>query len=225
VLVSNIVARHGEELGFLKKLEEKLHSPKVTIHDIANEISQRIAALEAGNPGASEILSGITEHNRQDLGSSLPVEVSGSGAIRPWSDTSDKAPEYATMITLESLAWGRHYGACYPHRHCNCYSYRSPSEMISVSSDPSSLPSSLINHTTRVTTLLNDPNLLPSVSDSTKLVNFQLTHLAWHHGILHAPTFIEQCGIFWSTGKHPHPLWMALYLSVLSVSSLSENLI
>lgn len=193
MLVASFIARHGEELGFLKKLEEKLNSPDIAIEDIADEVKQRLATLMAGASGNSESLSENTQHHVhiQDPGDSLPFEMPDSGAIRLRSDAIDKVPEYAGTVTLESLAWGRHYGACYPHRYCNCYSYRSPSEMISVSSDPSSLPSNLLGQRfpSQSTALLKEPGLLPSISDSTKLVNFHMTHLAWHHGILHAPTF------------------------------------
>ncbi|RFU29523.1 hypothetical protein B7463_g6816, partial [Scytalidium lignicola] len=218
VMVSSVAARHGQELSFLKQLEKKLRSPKVKIIDISTEISQRIAAIQDGKAKPSEIFPASKQYSREDLANSLPVEVLDSKVIRTGRNGSDKVPEYAATVTLESLAWGRHYGACYPHRHCNCYSYRSPSEIISISSDLSNLPPGLANQvfTSQVTTILKDPNLLPSISDSTKLVNFHITHLAWHHGTLHAPTFLEQCEIFWSTGKPPHSLWVALYLAVLS---------
>jgi hypothetical protein len=52
-----------------------------------------------------------------------------------------------------------------------------------------------------------------------------LSHLAWHHNCFHGPTFLEQCELFWATGKFDEPLWQALYFSVLSstVSSIQDS--
>lgn len=56
-----------------------------------------------------------------------------------------------------------------------------------------------------------------SVDIAKKLVKFHVDHLVWHHNCLHSPTFLEQCNAFWDTGQ-AHPLWRALYLSVLSAT-------
>ncbi|KAJ9157219.1 Monooxygenase, FAD-binding [Pleurostoma richardsiae] len=59
---------------------------------------------------------------------------------------------------------------------------------------------------------------VPSLNDARKLVQFHLQYLAWHHNCLHAPTFMEECDVFWGTGRCVHPLWLAVYLCVLSVT-------
>jgi hypothetical protein len=51
-----------------------------------------------------------------------------------------------------------------------------------------------------------------------KVLRFHLDHVHWHHNAFHAPTFVEQCEQFWQTGTVDHPLWMALYYSVFSVT-------
>jgi hypothetical protein len=59
---------------------------------------------------------------------------------------------------------------------------------------------------------------LPDHLTANVLVNFHLTHMAWHHNCLHCPTFRDQCQRFWETGKCNDPQWIALYCSVLSTS-------
>ncbi|RMJ03376.1 hypothetical protein CDV36_015100 [Fusarium kuroshium] len=50
------------------------------------------------------------------------------------------------------------------------------------------------------------------------LVHFHLKQIQWHHNVFHAPTFLAQCEEYWADGTVHHPLWIALYLSVMSVS-------
>lgn len=221
VLVSNVVTRHGEELTFLKSLEEKLLSPNLTVNDLANEISKRISTLESGSVDPKQTASENQRQYELNSDKALPVEPSWSEALATSTSPLNQAPEYAATIVLESLAWGRHYGGCYPHRRCNCYRHRSFSEVISIRSDSTASIPSLVRSTSRVVALIDEIGLSLSQSDSRKLVKFHMSHLAWHHGVLHTPTFLEQCEIFWSTGQYRHPLWMALYFSVLSVSFFS----
>jgi hypothetical protein len=57
------------------------------------------------------------------------------------------------------------------------------------------------------------------------LVKFHVKHLAWHHNVLHSPTFLDECDTFWSEHEVKQPLWIALYLAVLSTSVWTiENL-
>lgn len=197
VLASKVVAKHGEELAFLRWLQVKLKKPTTTVRDVAEDVSKRIAALEAGAETAFS--------QQQEPVLALPlVEIP--------SLNSEKTPEYAAAITLESLVWGRHYGGWYPHRSCSCSRHRSSAEMISIRSD-SSLSLATIP-------TCHSPALISS-ADAAKLVRFHITHLAWHHGILHTPTFLEQCETFWSTNTYRHPLWMALYYAVLSCTTWS----
>lgn len=107
-------------------------------------------------------------------------------------------------------SWAKHYSACYPHRSCRCKAQRDVSKIISINSD--------LSNTQWVTGDLSDVlPLLPSVSDSRKLINFHIECILWHHNAIYAPTFLQQCEKFWELGCYDHPLWMALYLSALCV--------
>lgn len=66
---------------------------------------------------------------------------------------------------------------------------------------------------------------MPMAIDAQRLVKFHISHLTWHHNAFHGPTFLEQCELFWRTGTCDHPLWIALYLSVLSstVNSIQNS--
>jgi hypothetical protein len=113
--------------------------------------------------------------------------------------------------TIEFLAWGRHTGKCFPHRTCECRSIRPYAEIVSINAD---LGWSGIRRTPY--------ELLPTARLSQRearwLVKFHLDYILWHHNVFHAPTFLMQCEEFWTAGTVHHPLWAALYLSVLAVS-------
>ena len=216
VLVSNVITKHGEELHFLKQLQQKLHTPGTTIANLANDISNRINALESGDMMVTSNVSERTWRGGRNLGSE-PTTILPMASLSSSGDREEKCREYHAVATLESLAWGRHYGGCYPHRRCNCYSYRSPSETISIRSDPSIPPPGLDASLNCFSILERDRALLPSIQQSVTLVKFHISHMAWHHGILHTPTFLEQCELFWGTNTCQHPSWIALYVAVLSV--------
>ena len=65
---------------------------------------------------------------------------------------------------------------------------------------------------------------LPTCTQSKCLVDFHIKYLCCYHNTIHSPSFLDQCKKFWDTGKVQHPLWIAVYLSVLSVSILSRGL-
>lgn len=113
----------------------------------------------------------------------------------------------ASIVTaLEHLAWGRSSGGCYPHRKCACRYHRSWTEMSSINSasfDYSGSGYEVIA-------------VLPPAEEAKKLIEFHISHIAWHHNCLHSTTFLEQCDMFWKTGKCDQHLWLALYISVLS---------
>lgn len=139
-----------------------------------------------------------------------PIEASPSET--PLSSESDDGKEHATKIrTIEFLAWGRHVGRCFPHRSCQCRSVRPYSEMASINADPAWAGICKIH--------VEFPlfvHLKPE--EAKRLVMFHFDHILWHHNVFHAPTFLAQCEEFWTAGTVDHPLWMALYLSVLAVS-------
>lgn len=61
--------------------------------------------------------------------------------------------------------------------------------------------------------------LTQDVTLGQQLVNFHIRHLAWYHNVLHAPTFLEDCEAYWTESYVRQPLWMALYLAILSTSA------
>lgn len=95
-------------------------------------------------------------------------------------------------------SWARNYAACYLHRSCLCQSQRGASEIISINSD-------LSKAHWIVGDLRELSILLPSISDSRKLVEFHLDYILWHHNSFHAPTFLQQCEKFWESGSYDHP--------------------
>jgi hypothetical protein len=60
---------------------------------------------------------------------------------------------------------------------------------------------------------------LPNEAQARILVRYHTEHLCWFHNSLHTPSFLNQCEAYWSRNYCEDPLWLALYLSVLSVSS------
>lgn len=185
----------------------------------------------------------ISDHHR-DLGTTIDklrtrVQLlqfgdeqiaSGSGEDTPSAQESENLPAPAhssensaraghhegdpSLITaLEHLAWGRVSRNCFPHRTCRCEHRKIALPTVQISQE-TGLPS------------------VPDHQDARSLIQFHLRHLAWHHNCLHGPTFSVQCENFWASGAVDHPLWLALYFSVLSAtvfaiqnSQKSQNLV
>lgn len=115
----------------------------------------------------------------------------------------------ASLVTaLDHLAWGRSFGSCYLHCQCTCHHHKAFNDS----------RSSTAVYFGSYRSDMNPSIVLPSVDDARKLVNFYISHIAWHHKCLHSPTFLEQCEVFWQSGNCVDPFWMTLYLSVLNVS-------
>jgi hypothetical protein len=124
------------------------------------------------------------------------------------SDANTGEAESALM-SLHYLAWGRSFGDCYPPRAYPCPRLRSSSEMISINCNLKTiiwLPAPAM------------PEFVLSNREVRKVILFHMDELLGHHNAIHAPTFLQQCEILWAQGCCDHPLWFALYLSILSVS-------
>lgn len=205
----------------MRHLEAKLDYPATSVRDLADAIRGRRSEIEAGvtpHQGSPAATAGQDESTIERF---LPHETASDARAESSSSPFNKTPEYAAAVTLESLAWGRQYGSCYPHRRCNCYSYRSPCELISIGTDSTRTALTNLMPGSRLVDLY--AGVLPSLADSMTLIKFHISHLAWHHCVLHTPTFLEQCEEFWNANTVRHPLWMALYLSILSVSHPSHG--
>ncbi|KXH43587.1 serine carboxypeptidase [Colletotrichum nymphaeae SA-01] len=199
--------RHSAEIGFLETLRSTLQS---TDPASARRAADLVAArLEDLRSGSGQLTESTQTANLVEPGSGLeddsgPDEVTGS---------QSKTRSSLTVTALEHMAWGRSYGNCYPHLHCNCHQRRDPT--ITTSTTGLSPPLGLPDHTVPSLTLL------PERATAEILISFHLEHIAWHHNSLHCPTFLQQCTTFWATGVYDQPQWLALYSAVLSSSLLS----
>ena len=224
--MSHAVSKHRDEVAFLQALLDDLEKGQPN-NDIVQKVRRRIATLDSGL-GADEI-DAILAASPDSPGTPRGQQPRNPGH---WCDVPfhpphnhgsqpqhfekhgqpNKEEEMANSVAvLENLAWGRHYGGCYPHRGCVCYFHRSQSELDSINADPGRMRG-------LYTASLGDYGINLTDVEARKLVQFHIEYIAWHHNAIHSLTFMAQCELFWKTGKHEHPLWMALYLSVLSVS-------
>lgn len=209
--VTGALSKNRNEINFLKRLERQLaqSSNEAVLH----EVRSRVELLESGEPQSVP-----TNCSNQPMHGTTNGSGDQAGSTEVAKSEEDKETTTSVKI-LEQLAWGRHYGTCYPHRACTCHTRRSESELISINTDLTGVVGQ------DPAAVFSDWSVLPSVQDAEKMIRFHIEHLAWHHNCLHAPTFLLQCEAFWKFGTSDHPLWMALYLSVLSVRySAAEEL-
>ncbi|KAL3421608.1 serine carboxypeptidase [Phlyctema vagabunda] len=213
VRVRKQASKHTNQIDvqFLEDLKLQLGTIGLSaISPVIATLETRIALLESSD--ASE----QTDPDEQDAQSSTSDRSERIHSFPPTFQSTAEArsdKDESMVKLLEQLVWGRRYGSCYPHHTCSCCIRRSRSELISVNCNPVGVDVGIPPES-----LLKDWSILPSVTDATKIIHFHSRHVAWHHNALHNPTFRQQCEYFWSSGRCPHPLWMALYLSVLSCS-------
>ncbi|CAK7220330.1 hypothetical protein SCUCBS95973_004122 [Sporothrix curviconia] len=119
------------------------------------------------------------------------------------------------LTASEVLAWGCCSQLCYPHRRCRCYQSRRYSELASINCDAAWVGRQAMSMSIALGV---DTDVLPPTVVARQVVQFHMDHLRWHHSAFHGPTFLAQCEQFWSTGTADHPLWLALYFAVCSVS-------
>lgn len=198
VRLRNLSTKHSDEIAFLQSLKADIVAGERPDPAVAQKINDRIAHLEFGNgrPNSQVLLKPNSDDNRSSEGL--------AGIAGTSTDSSffieQKDTDAFILNALEYMAWGRSSSGCYPHRTCSCAHNRGLHTSSFVSSDSSLLAN------------------LPRPAEARRLVEFHLRHITWHHNCLHSTTFLEQCESFWETEKLEHPLWLALYLSVLSVS-------
>ncbi|KAJ4390870.1 hypothetical protein N0V93_004469 [Gnomoniopsis smithogilvyi] len=196
VKIKSNVTQHAAEIAFLESVTSELEgaSSQGDLQLIIQKLKDRTAKLQYGDhpmPAAQP---------RRGLASGVAVKES-----QEQGHINTRGVDLSLLTTLEHLAWGRISGKCFPHRGCGCQ----------YSSDIR--PTSLADLGSSTHAGCKFP-IIVGVDDARNLINFHLEHLAWHHNCLHAPTFLEQCDIFWKTGQCVHPLWYALYLAVLSAT-------
>ncbi|KAK2752072.1 alpha-ketoglutarate dependent xanthine dioxygenase [Colletotrichum kahawae] len=116
--------RHGAEIGFLETLRSTLQSSTAdavtSVRRAADLVAARLDSLRSSPGQATEGTSQTTTN----------IVESGGGSRGDDSGQDDVAASHfrvrgsLTVTALEHMAWGRSYGNCYPHLHCNCHQRR-----------------------------------------------------------------------------------------------------
>lgn len=204
--------QHASEIQFLASILEDLDSFSAEkLPNITYKLRERISHLQTGH-------SGDSDQTGSGSGQGLPQSSINQEEGRLQHRLAEAAVENTDpplLTAIEHLAWGRNSAGCFPHRRCGCQYRRDNPEQLSMVSD------SFHFHGSTLESLVQ----LPKPIDAQKLINFHITYVTWHHNCFHSATFLEQCELFWKTGKCGHPLWIALYLSVLSstVNSIQHS--
>lgn len=203
--------QHASEIQFLASVLGDLESfSNDQVSGITEKLRDRIAHLQTGHETGS--LDQVDASSPQE---ELQAHQSQEGSQLRLSAASLETTDPPLLTAIEHLAWGRNSAGCYPHRRCGCqYRRESPGLLLTNNGNFQFSGSSLELLIT-----------LPKTQDAQKLIRFHISHLTWHHNSFHGTTFLEQCELFWKTGTCDHPLWIALYLSVLSctVNSIQHS--
>ncbi|KAJ9156228.1 C6 zinc finger domain containing protein [Pleurostoma richardsiae] len=234
-VISELPARgvSGCRGHFLHHLRSLLGS-KASIASAADDLDNRIRTLEHGGP-SEETTPAMADNREGSILTKRLDSVETDNDILSSSQHPERVPENdgtesrrlsntaevavdkvqtdnASILTaVEFLAWGRNIRACYPHRACTCYQHRRYSELVSINSDPSWLG--------RIAMPVHlEEDILIPVGSARKVIDFHLTNIHWHHNAFHCSTFLHKCEQFWLSGTVDHPLWLALYFAVSSVS-------
>ncbi|KAJ5090484.1 hypothetical protein N7532_009168 [Penicillium argentinense] len=206
--------QHASEIQFLESLLGDLDSFSTEkLPQITQKLRSRITRLQTGD---AVMKSDQPEQPEQ------PVQVDSTAAAaepvhlpepvdeKQMRSRFAEAPSDNTdpplLTAIEHLAWGRNSAGCYPHRRCGCQYRRDSPEFLSLNSASFQIFGSALESMVD----------FPRTTEAQKLIKFHVYHLAWHHNCFHGPTFLQQCEVFWTTGRCDHPLWAALYFAVLS---------
>jgi hypothetical protein len=183
--------QHSAEIHFLSSIVDDLESSRVQVPHVVTKLKSRISFLQSGEEMTSQ---DTPQAEKLALDCGIPLQ----NVTEPLVDH----PDPSLLTAMEHLAWGRNSAGCFPHRECSCLYRRDCPSMNSKSF--------------QLDLSFKFAIRFPDATDAEKLVRFHLCRLVWHHNCLHAPTFLEQCEVFWKTGRCDHPLWMAVYFSILS---------
>ncbi|PYI04714.1 hypothetical protein BO78DRAFT_167669 [Aspergillus sclerotiicarbonarius CBS 121057] len=191
-------APHGAEVDFLQSLVGDLDrlsastSATTQLPEIISKVRSRIAHLRApdGTPPP------------QPVKPLIPIPPPGRN-----ENGSHPEKNRSLLTAIEHLVWGRDSAGCFPHLRCGCqYGISNATHQLAPRGE---IPSPIDTAYTA-----NAPWI--DAGSAEKLIRFHLCHMAWHHNCVHTPTLLDQCQEFWKTGRPVHPLWMALYFSILS---------
>ncbi|CRL29299.1 Fungal transcriptional regulatory protein, N-terminal [Penicillium camemberti] len=202
--------QHGSEIQFLRSLLVDVESsPPDPIPHVVQKIKNRIFRLETGQDPTESDLSNPT--SAQEASSTTEDCAPSKVSLSATENTAHQI-DSSLLTAIEHLAWGRNSAGCFPHRTCSCQYRKDGLQSLSGPFPDNGLSPGLNSS-------------FPSTTDARKLIKFHICHVAWHHNCIHGPTFLEQCELFWETGRFDDPLWQALYFSVLSatVSSIQNS--
>lgn len=205
--------QHASEIQFLASILSDLDSFSAEkLPQITKKLRERISQLQTGSNTDSEDIASVSAQEDQDP---PPKTQEDKGLRHRFVEVPSEGHDPPLLTAIEHLAWGRNSAGCFPHRRCGCEYRRDTPELLSLNSGSFQIYGSSLE------TLV----MLPGTEDAQKLINFHTTHLTWHHNAFHVPTFLEQCQLFWESGRCDHPLWLALYFSVLSctVNSIQNS--
>lgn len=157
-----------------------------------------VASSIAGGIGPKPGLAASSDPNDATLAIRTITRVPRKRIERPRAHA-----EFEDLATgIEGLAWGRHQCHRYPHRSC--------------------VKSEILNSTTESESHAElSLDKLPAVEIARQLVDFHMAYLCWNHNVLHIPTFLEDCEIFWASATVEDGQWLAVYCAVLSSAAWS----
>lgn len=195
--------QHASEIQFLAAILADVDSFSAEKQPhVSRKLRDRISQLQTGQSNESD---GISAESGAD--DPEPFNSHKEPTLHhPFTEVPLESPDPPLLTAIEHLAWGRNAAGCFPHRRCGCQYRRDSPELLSMNSGSFQFYGSSLEPLIQ----------LPRTVDAQSLVNFHIGHLTWHHNSFHGPTFLEQCELFWKTGRCDHPLWIALYFSVLS---------
>ncbi|KAJ5108823.1 hypothetical protein N7456_005498 [Penicillium angulare] len=194
--------QHASEIQFLASVLADLDSSSKKFPSVSEKLRDRISQLQTGKiQDADEFGNAPTVDNPEPSNARMEQNLR-----RHFAETPLESTDPPLLTAIEHLAWGRNAAGCFPHRRCGCQYRRDKPEQLSMNNGSFQFYGSSLEPLVQ----------LPRVLDAQRLINFHIGHLTWHHNSFHGPTFLEQCELFWTTGRCDHPLWVALYLSVLS---------
>lgn len=194
--------KNAPEISFLESMKQVILLGQNHDPSIIRRIGTRLEILQLGSTSAADVSdetqrSEQSRSNEETRPNSIDENLLGPS---PLIDPEHKAAPI--LSALEYMAWGRNFSGCYPHFACHCRHRQGLAPAITQSQGQDSARS--------------NPHL-PSPADARRLIDFHLLYLVWHHNCLHSVSFLETCERFWQTGDCPTQ-WLALYVSVLSVS-------
>ncbi|KAJ5778518.1 hypothetical protein N7520_001764 [Penicillium odoratum] len=195
--------QHASEIHFLAAILADMDSLTADkqLH-ISRKLRERISQLQTGqNHDSDGVSAGSGAEDLESFNSHKE-----STLPHQFAEVALESPDPPLLTAIEHLAWGRNAAGCFPHRRCGCQYRRDRPDLLSMNSGNFQFYGSSLEPLIQ----------LPRTVDAQSLINFHISHLTWHHNSFHGPTFLEQCELFWKTGRCDHPLWIALYFSVLS---------